>query len=332
MSGMRRREFVIFLGGGAAAAWPLAARAQQSNRLRVVGVLLAMAPDDPEAQLRIKAFEAGLRELGWTEGRNLRLEYRWAVGDAALRKQAAELVGLAPDLILATSTPVLAALRQEKTLPIVFVQVTDPIGGGFVPNLARPGGSLTGFTSFEFTIGSKWLEALKHVAPAVTRVALIFNPDTAPFAHLFWQPVEAAAPSFDVEPKQAPVRDIGEIEHTIAAFARHASGGLMVLPDVSTTNHRDLIIALAARHRLPTVYPYRYFATSGGLMSYGSDLADIYRRAASYVDRILKGAVPGDLPVQAPTKFEFVINLKTANALGLTVPPRWLGRADEVIE
>jgi ABC-type uncharacterized transport system substrate-binding protein len=333
MSGMRRREFVILLGGGAAAAWPLAARAQQSNRLRVVGVLLAMAPDDPEAQQRIKAFEAGLRELGWTEGRNLRLEYRWAVGDAALlRKQATELVGLAPDLILATSTPVLAALRQEKTLPIVFVQVTDPIGGGFVPNLARPGGSLTGFTSFEFTIGSKWLEALKHVAPVVTRVALIFNPDTAPFAHLFWQPVEAAAPSFDVEPMQAPVRDIGEIERTIAAFARHASGGLMVLPDVSTTNHRDLIIALAARHRLPAVYPYRYFATSGGLMSYGSDLADIYRRAASYVDRILKGAVPGDLPVQAPTKFEFVINLKTANALGLTVPPRWLGRADEVIE
>jgi ABC-type uncharacterized transport system substrate-binding protein len=333
MSGMRRREFIILLGGGAAAAWPLAAHAQQSNRLRVVGVLLAMAPDDPEAQLRIKAFEAGLRELGWTEGRNLRLEYRWAVGDAALlRKQAAELVGLAPDLILATSTPVLAALRQEKTLPIVFVQVTDPIGGGFVPNLARPGGSLTGFTSFEFTIGSKWLEALKHVAPAVTRVALIFNPDTAPFAHLFWQPVEDAAPSFDVEPMQAPVRDVGEIERTIAAFARNANGGLMVLPDVSTTNHRDLIIALAARHRLPAVYPYRYFATSGGLMSYGTDLADVYRRAASYVDRILKGAVPGDLPVQAPAKFEFVINLKTANALGLTVPPRWLGRADEVIE
>jgi ABC-type uncharacterized transport system substrate-binding protein len=333
MSGMRRREFVILLGGGAAAAWPLAARAQQSNRLRVVGVLLAMAPDDPEAQLRIKAFEAGLQELGWTEGRNLRLEYRWAGGDAALlRKQATELVGLAPDLILATSTPVLAALRQEKTLPIVFVQVTDPIGGGFVPNLARPGGSLTGFTSFEFTIGSKWLEALKHVAPAVTRVALIFNPDTAPFAHLFWQPVETAAPAFDVEPMQAPVRDVGEIDHTIAAFARNANGGLMVLPDVSTTNHRDLIIALAARHRLPAVYPYRYFATSGGLMSYGSDLADVYRRAASYVDRILKGAVPGDLPVQAPAKFEFVINLKTANALGLTVPPRWLGRADEVIE
>jgi len=321
------------LGGGAAAAWPLAARAQQSHRLRVVGVLLAMAPDDPEAQLRVQAFEAGLRELGWTEGRNLRLEYRWAAGDAALlRKQATELVGLAPDLILATSTPVLAALRQENPLPIVFVQVTDPIGGGFVSNLARPGGSLTGFTSFEFTIGSKWLEALKHVAPAVTRVALIFNPDTAPFAHMFWQPVEDAAPSFDVEPIQAPIRDVGEIERTIAAFARNTYGGLIVLPDVSTTNHRDLIIALAARHRLPAVYPYRYFAASGGLMSYGTDLTDVHRRAASYVDRILKGAVPGDLPVQAPAKFEFVINLKTANALGLTVPPLWLGRADEVIE
>jgi putative tryptophan/tyrosine transport system substrate-binding protein len=329
---MTRREFILLLGG-AAAAWPLSALAEQSNRQRLVGVLLAMAPSDPEAQVRVKAFEAGLQELGWTEGRNVRLEYRWAPGDAAfLRSQATELVGLAPDLILATSTPVLAALRDEKPLPIVFVQVTDPVGGGFVPNLARPGGHLTGFTSFEFTIGSKWLEALKHVAPEVRRVALIFNPDTAPFAHLFWQPVEDAAPSFDVEPIQAPVREIGEIEHAIAAFARAGNGGLMVLPDISTTNHRDLIIALAARHRLPAVYPFRYFAASGGLMSYGSDLADIYRRAASYVDRILKGAVPGELPVQAPVKFELVINLKTANALGLTVPPLWLGRADEVIE
>ena len=332
MFGMRRREFIAILGG-AAAGWPLGVRAQQSNRPRLVGVLFAMAPSDPESQLRVKAFEAGLRELGWTEGRNLRLEYRWAPGDAALlHSQATELVGLAPDLILATSTPVLGALRQGNPLPIVFVQVTDPVGGGFVPNLARPGGYLTGFTSFEFTIGSKWLEALKHVAPKVERVALIFNPDTAPFAQMFWQPVEDAAPSFDVEPIQAPVRDIGEIERAIAAFARNPNGGLMVLPDVSTTNHRDLIIALAARHRLPAVYPYRHFAASGGLMSYGSDVADIYRRAASYVDRILKGAVPGELPVQAPAKFEFVINLKTAKALGLTVPPLLLGRADEVIE
>jgi putative tryptophan/tyrosine transport system substrate-binding protein len=328
---VRRREFIALFGG--AAVWPLAARAQQSNRVRLVGVLLAMAPSEPEAQLRVKTFEAGLRELGWTEGRNLRLEYRWAPGDATLlHSQATELGGLAPDLILATSTPVLAALRQGTSLPIVFVQVTDPVGGGFVPNLARPGGYLTGFTSFEFTIGSKWLEALKHVAPKVKRVALIFNPDTAPFAPMFWQPVEDAAPSFDVEPIQMPVRDVSEIGHAIEVFVGDGNGGLMVLPDVSTTNHRDLIIALATQHRLPAVYPYRHFAASGGLMSYGSDLADVYRRAASYVDRILKGAVPGDLPVQAPVKFELVINLKTANALGLAVPPLWLGRADEVIE
>jgi putative ABC transport system substrate-binding protein len=332
MFGMRRRDFIALLGG-AAACWPLRARAQQSNRLRLVGVLFAMSPSDPESELRVRAFEAGLRELGWTEGRNLRLEYRWAPGDAALlHSQATELVGLAPDLILATSTPVLGALRQGNPLPIVFVQVTDPVGGGFVPNLARPGGYLTGFTSFEFTIGSKWLEALKHVAPEVKRVALIFNPDTAPFAHLFWQPVVEAAPAFDVEPIQTPVRDAGEIKHAIETFAREAKGGLMVLPDVSSTNYRDLIIALAARHRLPAVYPYRHFAASGGLMSYGTDVADVFRRAASYVDRILKGAAPGDLPVQAPAKYEFVINLKTANTLGLTVPPLWLGRADEVIE
>ena len=328
---MRRRQFIVLLGG-AAACWPLGARAQQSNRLRLVGVLFAMSPSDPESELRVRAFEAGLRELGWTEGRNMRLEYRWAPGDATLlHSQATELVGLAPDLILATSTPVLGALQQGNPLPIVFVQVTDPVGGGFVPNLARPGGYLTGFTSFEFTIGSKWLEALKHVAPEVKRVALIFNPDTAPFAHLFWQPVIEAAPAFDVEPIQVPIRDVGQIEHAIEAFARAGNGGLMVLPDVSSTNYRDLIIALAARHRLPAVYPYRHFS-SGGLMSYGTDVADVFRRAASYVDRILKGAAPGDLPVQAPAKYEFVINLKTANTLGLTVPPLWLGRADEVIE
>ena len=328
---MRRREFIAILGG-AAAGWPLGARAQQSNRPRLVGALFAMAPSDPEAEMRVKAFETGLRELGWVEGRNS-LEYRWAPRDSSLLlSQATELVSLGPDVILATGTPVVAALRQGNPPPVVFVQVTDPIGNGFVPNLARPGGYLTGFTSFEFTVGSKWLEALKHVAPAVQRVALIFNPDTAPFAHLFWQPVVEAAPAFDVEPIQTPVRDAGEIKHALETFAREANGGLMVLPDVSTTNYRDLIIALAARHRLPAVYPFRYFAASGGLMSYGSDLADVYRRAASYVDRILKGAAPGELPVQAPSKFELVINLKTANALGLTVPPLWLGRADEVIE
>jgi putative tryptophan/tyrosine transport system substrate-binding protein len=328
---VRRREFITLLGG-AAAAWPVATRAQQSNRLRRVGVLMAMAANDPESQRRVKAFEAGLRELGWTDGRTLQLDYRWAPDEATLLKEAEELISVTPDLILATSTPVLTALRSASRLPIVFVQVTDPVGGGFVPNLARPGGFLTGFTSFEFTIGSKWLEALKGVAPDIKRVALIFNPDTAPFARMFWQPVEEAAQSFGVDPMQAPVRDVGEIKHAIEAFAREANGCLMILPDVSTTNYRNLIIALAARHRLPAVYPYRYFAASGGLMSYGTDLADIYRRAATYVDRILKGAAPGDLPVQAPTKFELVINLTTAKELGLDVPPMLLARADEVIE
>lgn len=329
---MRRREFVQIIGTGAVLC-PLGLRAQQGNRPRSIGVLFAMAPSDPEAQVRVKAFEAALQDLGWAEGKNVRLEYRWVPRDAdLLRKQANELLGLGPDVILATSTPVVAALATEARVPIVFVQVMDPIGNGFVPNLARPGGNLTGFTNFEFTVGSKWLEALKHVAPEVRRVALVFNPDTAPFAHLFWKPVQEAAPAFDVEPMELPGRGTVELTEGIEAFARQTNGGLMILPDISTTNHRDLIIALAAQHRLPSVYPYRYFASSGGLLSYGTDLADVYRRAASYVDRILKGAAPGELPVQAPAKFEMVINLKTANALGLTIPPLVLGRADEVIE
>jgi len=330
---MRRREFMSLIGG-AAAAWPLAARAQQPGQVRRVGVLMALAQNDPEAQLRVQAFETGLRELGWVEGRNLSLDRRWVPDASRLHAQATELIGLAPDLILAVTTPVVAGLLpMSRTLPIVFVQVTDPVGSGFVPNLARPGGQLTGFTSFEFSIGSKWLEALKEIAPAVKRVALVFNPDTARFAPLFWQPVVAtASPNFAVAPMQMPVRNASELASEIAAFAREPDGGLMVLPDVSTMNNRDLIIALAARHRLPAVYPFRYFAASGGLFSYGSDVADLFRRAAAYVDRILKGAKPGDLPVQAPSKFELVINLKTAGALGLDVPPLLLARADEVIE
>ena len=322
---MRRRAFITLLGAAAASSplWPFAARAQQSDRMRRIGVLMSFAASDPESQMRLAAFEKGLRELGWVEGRNLRTEYRFAAGGGdLLRSHAAELVRMAPDLILANSTPVMAALQeQRRTLPIVFVQVTDPVGQGLVPNLARPGGNLTGFTNFEFSIGTKWLETLKEIAPRVTRVALVFNPDTAPFAGLFRQPVEAAAPSFGVTPSLAAGRDAAGIERAIDAFAREPNGGLMVLPDVSTTNHRELIIALAARHRLPAVYPYRYFAASGGLLSYGSDVADVFRRAATYVDRILKGASPGELPVQAPTKYELVINLKTAKALGLEVPP-----------
>jgi putative ABC transport system substrate-binding protein len=330
MSGIGRRGTLALMGG--AAAWPLAARAQQS--MRRIGVLMSFAASDPEAQQRIAAFEKGMRDLGWVEGRNLRTEYRWALGDADLLRGAAkELLGMAPELILVNSTPATIALQEQgRTVPIVFVQVTDPIGQGVVPSLARPGGNVTGFTSFEFSIGTKWLEMLKVVAPHVTRVALLFNPVTAPFADSFRRPVEGAASAFDVTLVSAPVRDAAEIERVLGEFAREPNGGLMVLPDVTATNHRDLIIALAERHRLPAIYPFRYFAASGGLMSYGSDVADVFRRAASYVDRILKGTRPGDLPVQAPTKFELVFNLKALKALNIRMPPVLLGRADEVIE
>jgi putative tryptophan/tyrosine transport system substrate-binding protein len=332
MFGMTRRDFISLLGG-TAVGWPLTVRAQQPERVRRVGVLHPTAENDPETQVRNKAFRQGLAALGWTEGRNILIDYRYAAGDATrIKGYAAEMVSAGPDLILATSTPVLEALRQGNPLPIVFVQVTDPIGQGFIASLARPGGNITGFINFEPAMASKWLEMLKEIAPGVARVALMFNPDTAAFARTFWQAVEDAPPSFGVKPIQAHARDVGEIEHTIEALARDGNGGLMVLPDISTLNHRDLIIALAARHRLPTVYPYRYFAANGGLMSYGSDVADVYRRAASYVDRILKGEKPSDLPVQAPTKFELVINLKTAKALGLDVPLHLQQRADEVIE
>jgi putative ABC transport system substrate-binding protein len=331
MINMRRREFITLLGG--AATWPLAARAQQAEKMRRIGVLMSFAANDPEAQLRVAAFEKGLQDLRWAEGRNLRIEYRWAENANLLRAHAAELARLAPDLILANSTPVMIALQEHRhAIPIVFTQVTDPVGQGLVSNLAHPGGNLTGFTSFEFSIATKWLETLKQIAPRVTRVAVIFNPETAPFADLFWRPLKAAAESFAVTPISAGVRNTDELERMADAFAREGNGGLVVLPDVSTTNHRALIVALAARHRLPAVYPFRFFAASGGLLSYGSDVADVFRRAASYVDRILRGTSPGDLPVQAPTKYELVINLKTAKALGLEVPPSLLARADEVIE
>jgi putative tryptophan/tyrosine transport system substrate-binding protein len=328
---MKRRAFITLLG--AAAAWPLVARGQQGERMRRIGVLMSFAAGDPEAQLRVAALEKGLRELGWVEGRNLRIDYRWAYNANVLRTHATELVHMAPDLILANSTPVMAALKEQApTVPIVFVQVTEPVAQGFVQSLARPGGNVTGFTSFEFSIGTKWLETLKQLAPRVTRVAVIFNPETAPFADLFWRPLKAAAASFAVTPISAGVRNTDELDRMADAFARDGNGGLVVLPDVSTTNHRALIVALAARHRLPAVYPFRFFAASGGLLSYGSDVADVFRRAASYVDRILKGQKPAGLPVQAPVKYELVINLKTAKALGLDVPPMLLARADEVIE
>jgi putative ABC transport system substrate-binding protein len=328
-SHIERRTFLAKLGG-AAAAWPLAARAQAMRR---IGVLMGLVAGDPEAQSRVVAFENGLRELGWVKGRNLSIEYRWAGDGNVLRDHAAELLAMAPDLILCNSTPVTVALREQSgAVPIVFTQVVDPVGQGLVPNLAHPGGNVTGFTSFEFSIGTKWLEALKQTAPRVTRVALVFNPKSAPYADLFLRPVEAAAPSFSVSPIAAAVRDPADVDRVFEALAREPSGGLMVLPDISMTNYRERIIALAARHRVPAIYPFRFFAESGGLMSYGTDVAEVFRRVAGYVDRILKGTSPGELPIQAPNKYELVINLKTAKALDLEVPPMLLARADEVLE
>jgi ABC-type uncharacterized transport system substrate-binding protein len=316
---MRRREFITLLGG-AAAAWPLAARAQQPERMRRIGVLIPLAESDPEARSVVAAFVPGLHELGWMDGRNVRIDYRWAGGDAQrIQSFAKELVELKPDLIVARSSPVVAALLQQtRTIPIVFWQVIDPVSQGFVTNLARPGGNVTGFTTFEPAMGSKWLEVLKEVAPGVTRFALLFNPDTAPYVEIFLNSVDAASRSFAVTVIKASVRDAGEIERSIARFSTEPSGGMIVMPDAFTLFHRELIIQLAARHLLPTIYPFRYFAVAGGLLTYGTDSIDAVRRTASYADRILKGANPGDLPVQAPTKYELVINLKTAKASAST--------------
>ena len=329
---MRRRDFITLIGS-TAAAWPRAAHAQQPERVRRIGVLMSFGANDPEAQSRAAAFENGLRQLGWVRGHNLSIEYRWADNSDVLRTYATELVGMAPDLILVNSTPATAALQEQRqAVPIVFTQVTDPVGEGLVLNLAHPGGHVTGFTSFEFSIGTKWLEMLKEVAPRVMRVALIFNPETAPFAELFWRPVEAAAPSFAIVAISAGAPTFADLESMVDKFAREPNGSLMVLPDVSTLNYREALIGLAARHRLPTVYPFRIFAANGGLLSYGTDVNDVFRRVASYVDRLLKGADPGKLPVQSPNKYELVINLKTAKALGLELPPKLLALANEVIE
>lgn len=330
---MQRRAFTRLLGAATlSAAMPRRLDAQQ-ERVRRIGVLSGLAENDPESRLRMISFERGLRDLGWIKGRNLQVEYRWAGDGASLRANAADLVNLKPELILANSTPVAAALKaQTGTVPVVFVQVTDPIGQGFAANLAHPGGNLTGITNFEFSIGSKWIETLKDIAPGLQRVAIVFNPDTAPFAEKFVAPIRATATAFAVTPTVAAARDAAGLEQMIAAFAQLPGGGLLVLPDVSTVNHRREIIALAARHRLPAIYPYRLFATSGGLVSYGSDVADIYRRAASFVDRILRGGQPGGIPIEAPTKYELVINLKGAKALQIDVPQRLLALADDVIE
>jgi putative ABC transport system substrate-binding protein len=329
---MNRREFITLLGG-AAAAWPLAAGAQQGGARRRIGVLMNFAADNPEGQARAAAFLQGLQQSGWTDGHNVRIDTRWVGSDPDnFRKYAAELIALAPDVILASATLSLAALQQAtRTVPIVFANVVDPVGAGFVDSLARPGGNTTGFMPFEYGLSGKWLELLKQIAPGVTRVAVLRNP-ASPTGPALFAAIQAVAPSLRVEVSPVNVRDAGEIEHAVAAFARSPNGGLIVTPSRLVTGRRELLVTLAARHKLPAVYPDRVFVSGGGLISYGPDLLDQYRRAAGYVDRILKGAKPADLPVQAPVRYQTVLNLKTAKALGLDVPPMLLARADEVIE
>jgi len=330
---MRRWDFITLVGG-TAAAWPLNARAQQPKRMRRIAVLMNLPESDLDAQRRLAAFRDALEKLGWAEGRNATIEVRWTVADvASVQSAVSELLGLGPEVILATATNVLAALRSmAHDIPIVFVLVSDPVGQGFVDSLAHPGGRITGFTSFEFSMAGKWLETLKEAAPQVTRVALVFNPETAPYGEKYITPLQSAAQSMAIEPLVLRVHNLAEVEYSLLDFGRAPGGGLIVIPDTFTVAHRTSVISLAAINRLPTIYSFRLFAIDGGLISYGIDNIDIYRRAASYVDRLLKGAKPAELPVQQPTKYELVVNLKTAKALGLSIPPPLYLRADEVIE
>jgi ABC-type uncharacterized transport system substrate-binding protein len=328
---MRRRDFITLLGG--AAAWPLAAPAQQGERVRRIGVLMGTSGSDPDQKDLVSAFTRALADLGWTEGKNIRIDRRWAEGDfARLRTHALELARLAPDAIFAQGTPATTALRQAApTTPLVFVMITDPISSGLVSSFAYPGGNITGFTNYEFSMGGKWLEILKEITASVSRVAVIFNAENPALPGQL-RSIEAAGPTLGIQVSAKPARSAGEIERIIRAFAAEPNGGLLVLLDFVTLAHRDLIIKLAAEYRLPAGYTLRVFPASGGLISYGVDSVDLFRRGASYVDRILKGAKPADLPVQTPTKYELVINLKTAKALGLEMPTTLLARADEVIE
>jgi putative tryptophan/tyrosine transport system substrate-binding protein len=330
---MRRREFITVVSG-AAVSWPLMAHAQQPNRMRRIGWLVGLRESDPEAQRRTAAFVQELEHLGWTPGGNIQIDYRW-LSDSVERNEtyAQELTALKPDVLVTSSTPAVKALRQKTgtATPIVFAIVTDPVSSGLVTSLASPGGNTTGFTNFEFNMGGKWLEVLKTAAPAVTKVALIYNPKTTPYAG-YLKSIETSAPSLGVELIARGVADVAGIAPVIAMAGAAANGGLIVFPDFFTSANNELIIAAAAQNRVPAIYPYRYFAANGGLMSYGVNTAEEFRRAAGYVNRILRGAKPSDLPVQAPNKFELVINLKTAKALGLTMPPTLLARADEVIE
>ena len=330
---MIRRKFITLLGG-AAAAWPVAARAQQPERMRRIGVLMAYDESNTEAQSWIAALRDGLVKLGWTEGHNIRIDYRWATPDLQLIEQsAAELARLQPDLIVSSGSPTTAALlKQTPTIPIIFANAVDPVGQGFIASLSRPGDNVTGFINLEASVVGKYLELLKQIAPRVTRVAMYFNPATAPYAEIYLNSFKAAAASLGVEPIAAPVRDLIELETVMAALARELNGGLIAMPDGFNNAHRAEVSSLAAHYGLPAVYPVRQFAEVGGLLSYGNDIRDNYRRTADYVDRILKGEQPSELPAQFPVKFELVINLKTAKTLGLTVPDSLLARADEVIE
>jgi putative ABC transport system substrate-binding protein len=329
---MQRREFITLLGG-TLAAWPLVARAQQGERVRRVGVLVPGVPDDPEWQARVGAFQQALALLGWTIGRNVRIDTRWGTPSASeIRRQAAELAALAPDVILAGGASSVGPLLQAtRTVPIVFTLGVDPVGAGVVDSLARPAGNATGFMAWEFSIAGKWLELLKQIAPGVTRVAILRDTSQA-FATSLFAVMQAVAPSLGVEVIPVNMRNAGEIEQSVGTFARSPNGGLIPVASAATMRHRELILTLAARHKLPAIYWERFFVAAGGLMSYGADLVGQFRQAAGYVDRILKGEKPADLPVQAPTKYELVLNLKTAKALGLEVPPMLLARADEVIE
>ena len=328
---MRRREFISLIGG-VAVAWPLAARAQQSDRVRVIGSLNILAEDDPEAKLRMAAFKQGLQQLGWTEGSNVRIEERWAGGDAGrVHKYAAELAALAPDVVLTSGSVTIGPVQQAlRTVPIVFVQVVDPVGSGYVDSMARPGGNTTGFTQFEYSLSGKWLELLKEIVQSVTRAAVIRDATRGP-GNAQFATIQTVASSLGVELTAINALDIQGLERSITAFSRSGNGGLIVTSG-GTGFRRDVIIPLAARLRLPAVYPYRFYATDGGLVSYGPNTIDPHRRAAAYVDRILKGEKPADMPVQAPTKYELIINLTTAKALGITMPQSVLGRADELIE
>ena len=331
---MRRREFITLLGG-AAAMWPLAAIAQQADQVRRIGVLSNIGESDLEAQLMVTALHEELRKLGWIDGRNLRVDHRWAAGNPERATAfAKELVALKPEVIVGHTTPSVIALRKQTgTIPIVFVQISDPIGSGFITNLARPDGNLTGFTNFESSMVGKWVELLKEIAPGVERVAFLFNPQTAPYVTRYYQgPLETSARSLGLQPSASPVHDASEMESAVIAFSREPGGGLIVMPDSFNIVHRNQIIALAAQHRLPIISPYRFMAEEGGLMSYGVEPVELFRRAAAYVDRILKGAKPAELPVQAPTKFELVINLKAAKTIGLVVPSQLLARSDQLIE